>query len=155
MKGTGNKVTDSLSQYYQSDTDDDIHPMYDYITPKVQLDPKGEDLPWNQVVELCTITIYNRTLHESTEESDIQVQELAATICTKDEFLDNNDDSDLTLFKSLATGPKLCKHIEKASNFLDKVKNGYQRDSMFSNIIKEPGNYSTFHYREGFLYTTN
>jgi hypothetical protein len=48
MKGTSNKVTDSLSQHYQSDTDDDIHPMYDYITADVQLDPEGKDLPWNQ-----------------------------------------------------------------------------------------------------------
>jgi len=48
MKGTSNKVTDSLSQHYQSDTDDDIHPMYDHITADVQLDPEGKDFPWNR-----------------------------------------------------------------------------------------------------------
>jgi len=47
VKGTSNKVAVSLSQYYQSDTDDDIHPTYDYITADVQLDPEGEDLLWN------------------------------------------------------------------------------------------------------------
>jgi len=46
VKGTSNKVADSLSWYYQSNTDDDIHPMYDYVTADVQLDPEGEDLLW-------------------------------------------------------------------------------------------------------------
>ena len=78
-------------------------------------------------MELRTITTYNRTLHESMEERDIQAQELAATICNKDESSNNNDDNDLTLFVSLMPGPKLRKHIEKASDFLDKVKNGYER----------------------------
>src|ERR1700676_854218 len=97
IKGTSNKVADSLSRYYQSDTDDDIHPMYNYVTADVQLDPEGEDLPWNQVVELCAITMCNRTLRESTEERDIQAQELAATDCSEDDSLDNNDNNDPTL----------------------------------------------------------
>src|SRR5882762_869693 len=155
IKGTSNKVADSLSQYYQSDMDDDIHPTYNYITADVQLDPEGEDLPWNQVIELCTITTRNRILHDSTEERDIQAQELAMNHHSEDDSLDNNDNDDLTLFESLAPGPELCEHIEKVSNFLDKVKKGYKEDDMFSKIIKEPGNYSAFQYREGFLYTNN
>jgi len=47
IKGTSNFVADSLSRYYQSDTDKDIHPTYDYVTADIQLDPEGEDLPWN------------------------------------------------------------------------------------------------------------
>jgi len=74
---------------------------------------------------------------------------------SEDDSLDNNDNDDLTLFESLAPGPELCEHIEKVSNFLDKVKKGYKEDNMFSKIIKESGNYSTFQYREGFLYTNN
>jgi len=70
-------------------------------------------------MELHTITTHNRTLCESIEKRDIQAQELATTIHTKDESLDNNDYNDLTLFKSLAPGLELCKHIEKASDFLD------------------------------------
>jgi hypothetical protein len=44
VKGTSNRVVDSLSQYYQSDTGDDIHPLYDYIMADSQLDLGGEDL---------------------------------------------------------------------------------------------------------------
>ena len=31
IKGTSNKVADSLSRYYQSDMDEDNHPSYDYV----------------------------------------------------------------------------------------------------------------------------
>ena len=99
--------------------------------------------------------MHNRTLRESMEERDIQAQELAATDRSEDDSSDNNDDDDPTLFKSLAPGPELREHVEKVSNFLDKVKKGYKEDNMFSKIIKEPGNYSAFQYREGFLYTNN
>jgi len=88
------------------------------------------------------------------EERDIQAQESAANNRTEDKSSDNNDDNDPPLFESLVPGPELCEHVEKPSDFLDKVKKGYE-DDMFSNIMKEPGNYSTFQYREGFLYTNN
>jgi len=155
IKGTSNKVADSLSRYYQSDTDDDIHPTYDYVTADVQLDPEGEDIPWNRVIELRVITTCNRTLRESTEERDIQAQELAINNRSEDDSSDNNDDDDPTLFESLAPGPELREHVDKVSNFLDKVKKGYKEDDMFSKIIKQSGNYSAFQYREGFLYTNN
>jgi hypothetical protein len=70
IKGTSNKVADSLSRYYQSDTGDDVHPLYDYVTADSQLDPEGEDLPWNHVVELHAISnnTRSRPLCEAEEE---------------------------------------------------------------------------------------
>jgi hypothetical protein len=52
VKGVSNKVADSLSRYYQSDTWEDVHPSYDYVKADSQLDPKGEDLLWNHIVEI-------------------------------------------------------------------------------------------------------
>ena len=52
VKGSSNKVADSLSQYFQSDTEDDTHPMYNFVNADSQLDPEGEDLPLNH----CRIT---------------------------------------------------------------------------------------------------
>jgi hypothetical protein len=52
VKGSSNKVADSISQYYQSDTEDDTHPTYDFVNADSQLDPEGEDLPWNYIIEL-------------------------------------------------------------------------------------------------------
>jgi hypothetical protein len=70
IKGTSNKVADSLSQYYQSDTGDDVHPLYDYVTADSQLDLEGEDLLWNHVVELHAISdnTRSRPLREAEEE---------------------------------------------------------------------------------------
>ena len=52
VKGNSNKVANSLSCYYQSDTKDDIHPTYDFVNAEIQLDLEGEDLPWNHIVEI-------------------------------------------------------------------------------------------------------
>jgi hypothetical protein len=39
-------------KYYQSDMEDDTHPLYNFVNANIQLDPEGEDLPWNFVVEI-------------------------------------------------------------------------------------------------------
>jgi len=56
IKGTSNKVADSLSRYYQSDTDEDNHLSYDYITVDALLDLEGEDLPWIRMIEVRAMT---------------------------------------------------------------------------------------------------
>ena len=45
IKGTSNKVADSLSRYYQSDMDENNHSSCDYVTVDTQLNPVGKDLP--------------------------------------------------------------------------------------------------------------
>jgi hypothetical protein len=70
IKGVTNKVADSLSRYYQLDTSEDSHPTFDFVNADVRLDPEGEDLPWNRVVELCTMQddAPRQPLREATEE---------------------------------------------------------------------------------------
>jgi hypothetical protein len=79
VKGTSNKVPDSLSRYYQLDTGDDVHSLYDYVTADSQLDPEGEDLLWNRVVELHAISdnTRSRPLCEAEEEQRVLAQEMA------------------------------------------------------------------------------
>ena len=45
IKGDLNKVTDCLSQYYESDTIQDIHMYNEYVCVDACIDPAGEDLP--------------------------------------------------------------------------------------------------------------
>lgn len=52
IKGTSNKVANSLSRYYQSDTWDDVHPEHDFVSADQQPDPEREDLPWNRITEI-------------------------------------------------------------------------------------------------------
>jgi len=42
VKGTSNKVADSLSRYYQLNTDKDVCQMYDSVHADVILDPEGK-----------------------------------------------------------------------------------------------------------------
>src|ERR1700722_17023577 len=79
IKGTSNKVADSLSRYYQSDTDEDNHPTYDYVMVDVLLDPEGEDLPWIRMIEVRGMT-RSRTLRENPEECDIIAENLDSPI---------------------------------------------------------------------------
>ncbi|KAG6870650.1 hypothetical protein C0995_011535, partial [Termitomyces sp. Mi166 len=43
--GELNKVADCLSQYFESDTIDDVHNIYDYVQADKWIDPEGKDLP--------------------------------------------------------------------------------------------------------------
>ncbi|KAG6891929.1 hypothetical protein C0995_006541, partial [Termitomyces sp. Mi166 len=45
VKGELNKVADCLLQYFESDTTDDVHNVYDYVQADKRIDPEGEDLP--------------------------------------------------------------------------------------------------------------
>ena len=113
VKGSSNKVADSLSQYYQLDTEDDIHPTYDFVHADSQLDPEGEDLPWNCVVELHAMTTHSQGLSEATPERDMLANELTAPIPPPEPpERDPGDGDNPTIFKALSTGPKLRKHVE-------------------------------------------
>jgi Integrase zinc binding domain len=49
----------------------------------------------------------------------------------------------------------LRKHVEKATDFLERVRAGYSKDPLFSKIVAKQSHYSTFEYRDGLLYTQN
>jgi len=158
IKGTSNKVADSLSRYYQSDTWEDVHPSYDFVSADLKLDPEGEDLPWNRVVEIRAISdeARDRPIREATEEREVLAEQLANTRSQSEAPGGTPDDeNDPTIFESISQGPELRKHVEKATDFLDKVKKGYAKDVLFSKIVKEAERYSAFKYRDGLLYTNN
>ena len=99
VKGSSNKVADS------------------------QLDPEGEDLPWNCVVEIHAMTTCSCGLHEATPERDALANELAAHIPPLEPpESDPGNGEDPTIFEALTAGPELRKHVKEATDFLDKVK---------------------------------
>ena len=48
IKGETNLVADALSRYYENNTCDELHDTSQYVNADAQLDPKGENLPWDQ-----------------------------------------------------------------------------------------------------------
>src|SRR5215471_4251453 len=80
VKGSHNKVADSLSRYHQSDTKDDKTEHHDYVNADLRLDSEGEDLPWGRIVEIRAMHIEKdkRPLREATEKRDVEAAKLAA-----------------------------------------------------------------------------
>ena len=52
MQGHLNKVADCLSRYYMSDREGETHPKHVYVNADARLDPEGEDLPMDRIIEL-------------------------------------------------------------------------------------------------------
>src|ERR1700722_3114112 len=129
IKGTSNRVADSLSRYYQLDTVEDNHPSYDYVTVDTQLDPEGEDLPWIRMIEVRAMSTCSRTLRENPEERDMIAECLDSPITNGKASNDAEEsDEDPTIIESLSNGPELRLHIKKTANFIEKVKTGYRHD---------------------------
>src|ERR1700720_1939973 len=76
IKGTRNRVADSLSRYYQLDTDEDNRPSYDYVTVDAQLNPEGEDLLWSRMIEVRAMNTHSQTLRENPEKRDVIAERL-------------------------------------------------------------------------------
>ena len=149
----------SLSRYYQSDTWKDIHPSYDFVNADLQLDPEGEDLPWNRMVEIHAIEVNEtqrrKPLRKAIEERGLLAEELDNIPKRSVPQGGTSDDDNPTLIESLSAGPKLRKHVEKAEDFLDKVQMGYQKDPLFSKIILEKERHMSFRENKGLLYSRN
>jgi len=84
---------------------EDVHPSYNFVNTDLQLDPEGEDLPWNHVVELPTIRdeARNHPIHEFTEGRDVLVEQLTNTKLQAEEPGGTSDGGgDLTIFESIS-----------------------------------------------------
>ncbi|KAG6858489.1 hypothetical protein C0995_012194 [Termitomyces sp. Mi166 len=86
-QGELNKVADCLSRYFESDTAEDMHNVYDYVQADKWIDPEGEDLPLHrfhkivekrveiramQAQELCR----SKRLKEQKELRDLEAQQM-------------------------------------------------------------------------------
>src|SRR3984957_10340718 len=156
IKGTSNRVADSLSRYYQSDTDEDSHPSYNYVTVDAQLDPEGEDLPWIRMIEVRAMNPHSQTLRKNLEEHDVITEHLDSPITNRKASNDADEsDKNPTIIESSSHGPELQLHVEKTADFIEKVKTGYRHDRLFSKIVTEISHHSAFSLQDGLLYTMN
>ena len=64
IKGDLNKVANCLSQYYKSNTIQDIHQYDKYVQADVRIDPAGEDFPAQQYKEMTEQVIEIRAMRE-------------------------------------------------------------------------------------------
>ncbi|KAG6869460.1 hypothetical protein C0995_002932, partial [Termitomyces sp. Mi166 len=106
VKGELNKVVDCLSQYFESDTPDDVHNVYNYVQADKWIDPEGEDLPLHRFHEIAEKRVEIRAmqaqelrcskrLKEQKELRNLEAQQMEEAIKTPNKgigSLSHNDD---------------------------------------------------------------
>jgi len=65
VKGELNKVADCLSQYFKSDTSDDVYNIHEYVQADACIDPSGEDLPLLRHQEVMERVLEIHALHDT------------------------------------------------------------------------------------------
>ena len=76
IKGEYNKVADCLSRYYESDTPADTHQFHEYVHMDRKLDPEGEDLPHNRVVEVKERVVEIRAMQSMERKESKRLSEM-------------------------------------------------------------------------------
>ncbi|KAG6881579.1 hypothetical protein C0995_001416, partial [Termitomyces sp. Mi166 len=115
VKGKLNKVADCLSRYFESDTPDDVHNVYDYVQADKRIDPEGKDLPLHrfhkimekrveiqamQAQKLCC----SKRLKEQKELRDLEAQQMVEATKTPNKGIESSSHDD---------NPSLVQALEK------------------------------------------
>ncbi|KAG6898703.1 hypothetical protein C0995_008733, partial [Termitomyces sp. Mi166 len=120
VKGELNKVVDCLLRYFESDTIDDVHNVYDYVQVDKQIDPEGKDLPLHRFHKIAEKKVEiqamqaqelrrSKRLREQLELHDLEAQQMVEATKTPNkgiESLSHNDD------------PSLAQVLEKRTELL-------------------------------------
>jgi len=172
VKGKLNKVADCLSQYFESDTSDDVYDIHEYVRADAHIDPSGEDLPLlrhqevtERVLEICALhdtelRCSNR-LRERCEECKLKAQlmaELMAEVARK--VQPPNEPTDRTTTRGATplcpeTDIDLAKALFQRvssqtpqtmgnNNFLTTIRQNYEGDKLFSLVLDKPEDYKEF-----------
>lgn len=137
VKGKDNIVADSLSRYYKTDTKDNKHPSYVYVSADLRLDPDGEDLPFGYDAELRAARInFERPMSTPRPVSPVPIIEKAPSVAEM-------------IGPKAATLPKV---MSNADGFLQSVQKGYSKDSLFSKILDQPSHFPKFRWENDLLY---
>jgi len=171
IKGKLNKVADCLSRYYESDTWYDVYDVSEYVDTDVQLDPTLDDMPWNRLreiedhtVEMHAIQVTEETrrcksnrLVERQEERDVCTAELAAAPepATGAPVAVAATEEDPTVFASRAHGEHLVAKLTANDSFITDIKSGYDHDSLFAKVLKQPDQHAAFTIRDQLIWSHN
>ncbi|KAG6881494.1 hypothetical protein C0995_001727, partial [Termitomyces sp. Mi166 len=100
-----NKVMDCLLQYFESDTPDDVHNVYDYVQADKQIDPEGEDLPLHRFHEIVEKRVEiqamqaqelrrSKWLREQKELRDLEAQQMVEATKTPNRGIESSSHDD-------------------------------------------------------------
>ncbi|GLB37195.1 putative DNA RNA polymerase [Lyophyllum shimeji] len=175
VKGDLNKVADCLSRYYESDTAQDVHNVYDYVNVDARIDPTGEDLPAHHYQEVVERTVEVRAMQETTlrrsqriqerrEEREIEAQimqdaasnaaDKSSTASQSSASAASNEDPQLgEALLGRATLDPPPDHDDAA--FRRNIAQNYSEDKLFSIILEKPEDFRAFRAEHDLIWTTN
>ncbi|KAG6869510.1 hypothetical protein C0995_002549, partial [Termitomyces sp. Mi166 len=177
--GELNKVVDCLSRYFESDTIDDVHNVYDYVQADKQIDPEGEDLPLHRFHEITEKRVEIRAMQAQElrrKLRNLEAQQMveATKIPNKGIELSSHDDdpslaqvlekrtesvttdNDPAVAQVLAMGtksPMNRKHGEAQMH--THILQGYKKDRMYVKILNKLTEHSRFTIEQKLIYTVN
>jgi hypothetical protein len=167
IKGELNKVSDCLSRYYESDTWEDVHEMYDFAQSDIRLDPTLDDIDWvrRREIEDKTIeaqidkakarmaAIRDKTvLNERIHEREIRAREMNLHELEEAPSKETGRSKDPTIVESLGNTRNLRKITENDSTFVTAMKEGYASDAMMSKILANPKQHPNFQIKDGLIW---
>jgi hypothetical protein len=176
VKGESNKIADVLSRYYESDTTLDIHAAYEYVRADQRIDPTGSTLPkqrWKEMaeaqVELRAMEEVarrrSRRLQERREARDVEADAMAAANAAQVSTTKPSvgaarpsqvEDEDVSLGDTLLGGEFVEDPLTLGDepSFLESIRSGYNQDTFFSRLEKNPTEYKGFTKGEDGLWRT-
>jgi len=149
----------------------DVYDVSEYVDADVRLDPTLDDVPWNRLreiedhtVEMHTIRVTEDTrqcksnrLVEHQEECDIRAAELAAAPepAAGAPVAVAATEEDPTVFESRARGEHLVAKLTANNSFIADIKSGYDHDSLFAKVLKQPDQHAAFMIRDQLIWSRN
>lgn len=164
IPGKLNKVADCLSRYYQHAPPDEVISPRDYSNADSRLDPQGEDLPQERILELRAGRIQPAQRRRSTrlaQHVEARTQEAAALkeaqAPARDEDEVEEDDEEDPSFWAVGDNKELPNSIFKQPSDFEGLMAAYKEDAVFSKILKAPSEHKAFTFvkSEGRIYTKN
>jgi hypothetical protein len=149
----------------------DVYDVLEYVDANVQLDPTLDDVPWNQLWEIedCTVKMHairvtketwrrqSNCLVERQEEQDVRTTELNAAPKPVDKVpvTDTATDEDPMVFESRVHGEHLVAKLTANDSFLTDIKSGYEHDSLFMKVLKQPDQHTAFMVHDQLIWSHN
>jgi len=148
-----------------------VYDVSEYVDADVRLDPTLDDVPWNRLreiedrtVEMHAIRVTEETrrrksncLAERQEERDVRATELVAAPepMTEVPVAVAATEEDPAVFASRACGEHLVAKLTANDLFITDIKSGYDHDSLFAKVLKQPDQHAAFMIRDQLIWSRN
>lgn len=150
VEGLTNRVADALSRYYASEEANTPHAPYDLVDADARLDPDGDTLDNDRVLELRAIRIEDRR-----EDRDQEADDLVRYAPPPAPRTSGPPEDDPIASASTGVGPALDALVAASIDLRVTARDAYATDSFFRKILADPTAYPRFKIADGLVWHLN